>query len=50
MPKGASLSPCGDLGQLGGEEALKVFPALKKMGTKVVKPSKGIPLKKEFAK
>jgi hypothetical protein len=50
MPPGGTLSPCGDLGELGGEEALAVFPSLKKMGSKVVKPSKEIPLKKEFAK
>jgi hypothetical protein len=48
MPPGGTLSPCGDLGELGGEEALKVFSALKKMGSKVVKSSKEIPLKRNL--
>jgi hypothetical protein len=50
MPKGASLSPAGDVGVLGQDEALKVFPVLSKMGSRTIKASQEIPLKKEFAK
>jgi hypothetical protein len=50
MPKGASLSPCGDVGELGQTEAVTVFPALRKMGSRIIKASQEIPLKKGFSK
>jgi hypothetical protein len=43
MPANASLSPCGDLGALGGEEAYKIFPALTHMGSTIVHASDYFP-------
>jgi hypothetical protein len=50
MPKGASLSPCGDVGALGQTEAVTVFPDLRKMGSRTVQASKQIPLKEKWIK
>jgi hypothetical protein len=50
MPKGGQLSPCGDVGELGQTEAVTVFPALRKMGSKVIRSAEYIPVKEKFAK
>jgi len=47
LPKGAGLSPTGDLGLLRGIETEKVFKSFRKLGASVVS-SKGIPLKEKF--
>ena len=49
LPKGAGLSPAGDLGLLRGIETEKVFKPFRNIGASVVS-SKEIPLKKEFVK
>lgn len=50
MPAGASESPCGDLGELKQLEALKVFPALKKMTDHVKRASHKLPAPKGWIK
>jgi len=47
LPKGASLSPAGDIGLLRGIETEKVFPSFRKPGASVAS-SKEIPLKEKW--
>ncbi len=47
LPKGAGLSPAGDLGLLRGIETEKVFPSFRKLGASV-SSSKEIPQKEQW--
>jgi len=50
MPPGGQLSPRGDIGALSQDEAAIVFPSLRKMGSRVSRASKEIPLKEKWIK
>lgn len=50
MPKGAEMSPCGDLGELKQLEALEVFPALKNMTDHVKRAAHRLPTPKLLRK